>query len=181
MSVHATLTDCASDSTPSLFLRLPAVQVISIDGDHTDAGMAADWASFRHLAHRGSLIFADDIQSLLVPRFRPGLAVDKEVHPLFAANADLQLVGCARLAGHADEWADEGMLAAKGTRPFPSHLVGHPERRHPYRPGGWRNVTRREARGKGLVQGLLPVRPLPASGGLCVARFVPRVDAHGGV
>jgi hypothetical protein len=185
--------------------------IISIDGDHSDLGMQADWTSLRQLAHSGSLVFTDDIQSLLhdgrggPSRFRPGLAVSKAVHPLFETNADLQLVGCARLAGVADEWADEGWLAAKGVLPLPPHVASHPERRHPRRPGGWRNVTRREpstkaeelggtsgrggrearpgasvstsvpldsARGRVQLGRPVPVRPLPASGGLCVARFM---------
>ena len=34
--------------------------VISIDGDHSDEGMAADWASLKQLAHSRSLVFTDE-------------------------------------------------------------------------------------------------------------------------
>ena len=176
--------------------------VISIDGDHSDEGMAADWGSLKQLAHSRSLIFTDEcaawrirslpgwrhltsfflpafpflsptnrdsrlcvrsIQAMLdgharSPKYASGVYVDRSVHPLFQDHDDLKLVGCARLAGRGDVWADEGALAARG-EPLPHHLVGHPERRHPKRPGGYFNHS-------------APVRPLPASGGLCVARYV---------
>ena len=135
--------------------------VISIDGDHTDDGMASDWEALRHLAHPQSLIFTDDIRNMQPNgglRFASGLGTPRAVHALFRDHAELDILGCTRLPMAGDTWADEGWLAYRKA-PLPTHLVGHPERRHRRRPGGFHNVT-----GK-------PLRPLPASTGLCVARM----------
>lgn len=129
---------------PAFLAQHPTLRcdILSIDGDHSLDGMRADWELLRAHTHANTTIFVDDI-AFPMSMNRARVTSSVAVHTLFREYADLELIGCARLRGLADAWADPGLITAA------------PSSR---RPGGYNEATGRAIRG------------LPASPGVCVAR-----------
>ena len=96
--VRLVMGDSASTASPTLAAiggggAKYACEVLSIDGNHTTAGIVADWLAFRPHLHPGALVFFDDIDERHAVWNATGLR--RMGCAGWAALAGLRWLGCA--------------------------------------------------------------------------------------
>ena len=101
---------------PSSFL----CDMLSIDGDHTEAGALRDWDIFGpRLAPQG-LVFFDDIGTAR----HPGMEGPTRAWQRLVAANNITTVGCVRLAGRTDIILQSGAMSRKAMRASRGFCIG---------------------------------------------------------